>query len=304
MEILTAIISSSIRTATVLLLAALGAMTSEIVGVINIGIEGMMLLGAFAAVLGSYYSGVALVGLVSALAVGALVGFLHGFASITLRANQTISSVAINLAASGLTVFLCITLFGTAATTPPVSAIQPVQIPYLSSFPIVGELLFSQSPFTYLAFVLIPCTSYFLRRTRYGLRMRAVGEHPKAADTAGVNVAAIRYTGVVASGVLSALSGAYLSLSLTNYFNREMTCGRGFIALAAMIMGKRQPKTIALACLLFGFADALQMNLQSLSIPTQLVQSLPYVLTILVLTGAVGGDRAPSALGKPYGSMG
>jgi simple sugar transport system permease protein len=286
--------------ATVILLAAIGGMYSERVGVLNIGLEGMMLLGAFFGVLTSFFTQSAWLGLLMAVVIGGVIGLIHAIASISFKANQIISSVAINILASGLTVYMCIVVFGTAATTPKVPGIQNLYIPYLSTIPVIGPIFFQQSPVVYMAVLIVIVSIYMLYNTPLGIRIRAVGEHPRAADTTGVNVKRIKYFGVIVSGMLAGLAGGFLSLSMTNYFNRGMTGGRGYIALAALIFGKRHPLGVTLACLLFGFAEAIQMRLQILNIPTQLVQILPYVLTMLVLIGAVGEDRAPSALGVPY----
>jgi general nucleoside transport system permease protein len=300
MILLVSIVMATVRMATVVLLAALGGMYSERVGVLNIGLEGMMLFGAFFGVLTSHITQNAWIGLLGAVACGSLVGLIHAFASITLKANQVISSLAINMLATSLTVYMMVLLYGTASVSPRVPAIHPVSIPVLSDIPVVGSLLFRHSPVVYLTIVLVIVSRHLLYESPVGIRMRAVGEHPKAADTAGIDVNRMRYVGVVISGAFAGLAGGYLSLALTSSFTRGMTGGRGFLALAAMIFGKRHPIRITLACLLFGFVEAIQMRIQGLGVPTQLVQMMPYVVTMVVIAGAVGYARTPAALGKVY----
>lgn len=300
MILLVSIVMATVRMATVVLLAALGGMYSERVGVLNIGLEGMMLFGAFFGVLASHITQNAWIGLLGAIACGGLVGLMHAFASITLKANQVISSLAINMLATSLTVYMMVLLYGTASVSPRVPAIHPVAIPVLSDIPVVGTLLFRHSPVVYLTVILVLVSRHLLYESPVGIRMRAVGEHPKAADTAGIDVNRTRYVGVVISGALAGLAGGYLSLALTSSFTRGMTGGRGFLALAAMIFGKRNPLGIMLACLLFGFVEAIQMRIQGLGVPTQLVQMMPYVVTMVVIAGAVGYARTPAALGKVY----
>jgi general nucleoside transport system permease protein len=279
-----ALLFSAIRLATPLLLAALGGLFSERSGVINIGLEGLMLSGAFTAAVMTHYSGNPWVGLLAAILAGIGVALIHAVACIRYRADQVVSGTAINILFLGVPALLSGALFASTGATPQVPKEQ--LLPYA---PII------------LAFALVPATWWVLNRTPFGLRLRAVGENPEAADTAGVNVARIRYAGVLLSGALAAIGGAYLSIGQSSLFTRNMTAGRGFIALAALIFGKWRPVQTMLACLLFGVAEALSIQMQGVSqIPVQFIQIIPYVLTIVVLAGFIGHSRAPRALGLPY----
>jgi simple sugar transport system permease protein len=278
------LIFSAVRLATPLLLAALGGLYSERSGVINIALEGLMLAGAFTAAVVTHYSNNPWVGLSAAVLAGMGVALIHGVACIRYRADQVVSGTAINILFLGVPALLSGALFESTGATP--------QIPR-------GQLL-PLAPIV-LAFTLVPATWWVLNRTPFGLRVRAVGENPEAADTAGVNVSRIRYAGVMLSGALAAIGGAYLSIGQASLFTRNMTAGRGFIALAALIFGKWRPVQTMLACLLFGFAEALSIQMQGVSqIPVQFIQLIPYVLTIVVLAGFIGHSRAPRALGIPY----
>jgi ABC-type uncharacterized transport system permease subunit len=279
-----ALLFSAVRLATPLLLAALGGLFSERSGVINIGLEGLMLAGAFTAAVMTHYSGNPWVGLLAAILAGTGVALIHAVACIRYRADQVVSGTAINILFLGVPALLSGALFESTGATP--------QIPRSELLPL--------APIVF-AFALVPVTWWVLNRTPFGLRLRAVGENPEAADTAGVNVARIRYAGVLLSGALAAIGGAYLSIGQSSLFTRNMTAGRGFIALAALIFGKWRPVQTMLACLLFGVAEALSIQMQGVSeIPVQFIQIIPYVLTIVVLAGFIGHSRAPRALGLPY----
>ncbi len=279
---------SAIRLSTPLLLAALGGLFAERSGVLNIALEGLMLAGAFTAAVVTYFVGSPWVGLLAAIAAGVVVALLHAVASIRYRADQVVSGMAINILFLGIPALLSGALFGSTGTTPQLGRKQLLPVA-----PIV------------LAFALVPLTRYVLNRTRFGLRLKAVGENPEAATTAGISVAGIRYLAVALSGALAAIGGAYLSTGQSSLFARNMTAGRGFIALAALIFGKWRPVQTMLACLLFGFAEALSIQMQGVAqVPVQLLQIVPYVLTIIVLTGFIGHSRAPRALGQPYGEKG
>ena len=279
-----ALLFSAVRLATPLLLAALGGLFSERSGVINIGLEGLMLAGAFTAAVTTHYSHNPWVGLLAAILAGVGVALIHAVACIRYRADQVVSGTAINILFLGVPALLSGALFESTGATP--------QIPKDQLLPLAPIVL---------AFALVPVTWWVLNRTPFGLRLRAVGENPEAADTAGVNVARIRYAGVLLSGALAAIGGAYLSIGQSSLFTRNMTAGRGFIALAALIFGKWRPVQTMLACLLFGVAEALSIQMQGVSeIPVQFIQIIPYVLTIVVLAGFIGHSRAPRALGLPY----
>jgi len=279
------LVASAVRMATPLLLAAMGGLYSERSGVINIGLEGLMLAGAFTAAAVTHYAGNPWVGLLAAVVAGIAVAWLHALACIRYRADQVVSGTAINILFLGVPALLSGALFASTGATPQIPKDQ-----LLPAFPIV------------LAFAAVPVTWYVLERTRFGLRLRAVGENPEAAATAGVSVARIRYAGVMISGALAAIGGAYLSIGQASLFARNMTAGRGFIALAALIFGNWRPVPTMLACLFFGAADALSIQMQGVSrVPVQFIQIIPYVLTIVVVAGFIGKARPPKALGVPYG---
>ncbi|MGH2626514.1 MAG: ABC transporter permease [Anaerolineales bacterium] len=275
---------SAIRLATPLLLAALGGLYSERSGIINIALEGLLLAGAFTAATVTYFTGSPWVGLAAAVAAGVLVALIHGIACIHFKADQVVSGTAINILFLGMPALLSGAFFESTGATPQLAKGQLIPLA-----PIV------------LAFVLVPVTWYVLNRTPFGLRLRAVGENPEAADTAGLDVARVRLAAVMLSGALAAIGGAYLSIGQSSLFARNMSAGRGFIALAALIFGKWRPVQTMLACLLFGFAEALSIQMQGVSqVPVQFIQIVPYALTIVVLAGFIGQSRAPRALGIPY----
>jgi simple sugar transport system permease protein len=279
-----ALIASTIRLATPLILAALGGLYSERSGIINIALEGLMLAGAFTAAVVTHYSRNPWIGLLAAMAAGVVVASIHAVACIRYKADQVVTGTAINILFLGVPALLSGALFDSTGATP--------QIPQ-------GDLL-RTAPII-IAFVLVPVTWYVLNRTPFGLRLRAVGENPEAADTAGVNVARVRYTAVLLSGALAAIGGAYLSIGQSSLFTRNMTAGRGFIALAALIFGKWRPVQTLFACLFFGLAQAIAIQMQGVgNIPVQFIDMIPYVLTIIVLAGFIGLSRAPRSLGIPY----
>jgi len=302
--------AATIRAATPLILAALDGIFSERSGIVNIALEGIMLAGAFFAMLVSYYAAQfglsplasALSGMVGAIVFGFLISMIHAVVSIRFRADQVVSGVAINILALGLTGFLLQLIFNTSGNSPSVPSLSAMPIPILSDIPILGDIFFNQSIIVYIALIAVPISSFVLFRTPLGLRLRSVGEHPKAADTVGINVFKLRYLGVGLSGVLAGLAGAYLSIGQLNIFTENMTNGRGYIALAAVIFGKWNPWGALGACLLFGFADAIQISLQNagVNIPSDFLLMLPYVLTLIALAGFIGRSRPPAAAGTPY----
>jgi simple sugar transport system permease protein len=285
-----ALIWSTIRLSTPLILAALGGLFSERSGVINIALEGMMLAGAFTAAAVTHAAGNPFVGLLAGIGAGLLIAAIHAVACIRYRADQVVTGTAINILMIGLPPFLSGAFFLSSGSTP--------QIP--------REHLIPSTPIV-IAFILVPLTWYVLYKTPFGLRLRSVGENPEAADAAGVRVAKMRYAGVLISGILAGIGGAYLSIGQSSLFTRNMTSGRGFIALAALIFGKWRPVQTMLACLLFGFTEAVTIQMQGVvklpsgeDIPIQFIQMVPYVLTIVVLAGFIGSSRPPNALGMPY----
>ena len=294
------LLASTIRNSTPLIFAALGGMFSERSGVVNIGLEGLMLISAFAGVVGASLSGSALVGLGFALAAGLIFALIHALMSITFEADQIISGTAINLLALGGTGFLMVQIFGSGGTSPRVPGFEDVAIPLLSDIPLIGPALFNQSLLVYLMYLLIPITWFVVFRTPFGLRLRATGEVPEAVDTAGVSVTRMRYYGVALSGLLAACGGVYLSMGILSAFTEGMTNGRGFIALAALIFGRWNPIGAAGAALLFGFALAVTYQVPQEVIPLEFIQMLPYILTIVALAVFGGRAIAPAAIGKPY----
>ncbi len=279
------IVFSTIRLATPLLLAALGGLFSERSGIINIALEGLMLAGAFTAATVTHYAGNPWVGLLAAMGAGVFVASIHAVSCIEFKSDQVVTGTAINILMLGIPTLLCGALFGTTGSSPQIPRVQ-----LIPNAPIV------------IAFALVPAIWYLLYHTPFGLRLRAVGENPEAADTAGINVKGIRYAAVLLSGALAAIGGAYLSIGQSSLFTRNMTAGRGFIALAALIFGKWRPVQTMLACLLFGFAEAASIQMQGVTpyVRVEYIQIFPYVLTMVVLAGFIGLSRAPRALGLPY----
>jgi simple sugar transport system permease protein len=293
----TAVLASMIRQSTPLVLGALCGLLGERAGVVNIGIEGQMLFSAFIAFLTNVATGNLLIAVLAGMAAGALLGLLHAFMSVTLRVDQIIGGTVLNILALGLTGY-----FYTAGLVTQ-GKLQPIELGPLAEIPLLGPVLFSNPPITYLTILLVFVVHYVLYYTRWGLRTRAVGEHPRAADTVGINVYQVRYINVIMGGAIAGLAGAFLTLEAVGSFERAMTNGRGFVALAVMIFGKWTPLGSWGAALLFGFASAIQTQLQfggQVNIPHQFIGMLPYLLTIIVLAGFVGGARPPAADGVPY----
>src|SRR5437868_10279326 len=298
------LLASMIRLATPLILAALGGLYSERSGVINIALEGIMLAGAFTAAAVTVFTHNPWIGMLTAMIAGLLVVGIHAVASIQFKANQVVVGMAINILFLGVPALVSGALFESTGSTPQLPREQTLPdwtIPGIDRIPVLSQLLSGHKPIVYLALLAVPLSYYVLFRTRFGLRLRAVGENPEAADTAGVSVAGMRYAGVLLSGVLAGLGGAYLSIGQNSLFTRNMTAGRGFIALAALIFGKWHPVGAFLACLLFGLADAVAIRMQGVvNIPVQFIQIIPYVLTLVVLAGFIGRAIPPRAIGEPY----
>ncbi len=310
------ILDSTVRLATPLLFACLAGLYSERSGVVDIGLEGKMLGAAFGAGAVAYLTGNAWLGLLAGIGVAIALALLHGFASITNRGNQIVSGVAINFLAAGLTALLGQSWFRQGGRTPPLSKdgrFQNIELPFsaeLQDVPVIGpiysELLSGHNILVYIAFLAVPVTWWVLFRTRFGLRLRAVGENPAAVDTAGISVTWLRYRAVIACGILCGLAGSYLSIAQSSGFIKDMTAGRGFIALAALIFAKWKPGNAMMACLLFGFLDAVAIRLQGQEVPgvgevpVQFFQALPYILTVVLLAGFIGKAIPPKASGVPY----
>jgi ABC-type uncharacterized transport system permease subunit len=309
------VLDSSVRLATPLLLACLAGLYSERAGIFDIGLEGKMLIAAFFAAAVAYTSGSAWVGLLAGIASSMVLSGLHGLASITFRGNQLISGVAINFLAAGMTVLIAQDWFQQGGRTPSLAGaarFNPIEFPFAETIgnlpylgPIYSELLSGHSILVYFAFLAVPATWWILYRTRFGLRLRAVGENPAAVDTAGISVVGIRFAAVAICGLLCGVAGAYLATSLQAGFVKDMTAGRGFIALAALIFAKWRPWHAMSACLLFGFLQAIALRYQNIDIggiviPVQVMDALPYILTVVILAGFVGKAIPPRAGGEPY----
>ncbi len=317
MEFLTIIqvLDSTVRLATPLLLACLAGLFSERAGIFDIGLEGKMLAAAFFSAAIAAMTGSVWLGLLAGIAASLVLSGIHGLASITFRGNQLISGVAINFLAAGMTVLIAQSWFKQGGRTPSLiggGRFTPIELPFaeaLSTVPFIGpiysELISGHSVLVYVAFAAVPATWWLLYRTRFGLRLRAVGENPAAVDTAGVSVVGLRFAAVAICGVLCGLAGAYLATGLQAGFVKDMTAGRGFIALAALIFAKWRPWYALSACLLFGFLQAIALRYQNIdlwafTVPVQVMDALPYILTVVILAGFVGKAVPPRAGGEPY----
>lgn len=311
-----ATLDATLRVSTPLVLCAMAGLFSERSGVIDIGLEGKMLAAAFAAGTLAAITGSAWPALLAAIGVGLILGLVHAFACVTHRGNQVVSGLAINVLASGLTVVLGIAWFQQGGQTPSLPSearFMPIQLPLavtIGELPVLGALyrdvISGHNLLVYVAFITVPVTWWIVYRTRFGLRLRAVGENPLAVDTAGISVARLRYSAVLICGALCGVAGCYLAIGQNAAFVREMTAGQGYIALAAMIFGKWRPVPAMFACLMFGFLDAVAIRLQGVTlpvigeVPVQLIQALPYILTVILLAGFIGRAIAPKAIGVPF----
>lgn len=309
-------LASTLRMATPLIFCSMAGLLSERSGVVDIGLEGKMLFAAFAAGAAGASWGSVTLALAMAMLVGVALSWLHGLACVSHQGDQVVSGVAINIIASGLTAVLGIAWYAQGGQTPPVSdavritALAPGLAESLRAFPLGGQTLgiglLGHDALVYLALLLVPCIWWLLFRTRFGLRLRAVGENPQMVDAAGVSVRRLRYTALTMNGLLCGLAGSYLVLAQSASFSQNMTAGRGFMALAALIFGRWHPVSAFGACLLFGFLDAAAIRLQGVhvpgmgEVPVQAIQALPYVMTVVLLAGFIGKAVAPQALGKPY----
>ena len=293
---------ATLAAAILFLLPALGGVISERSGVVNIAMEGMMLTGAFFAVVADLAWHNPLLATLVAMLAGGLMALIHAVVSIRFRADQIVSGIAINIFAAGTTLFLVNRIYGQQDVGHVgQSALLPnVTVPILDQVPFLGAVLSQQNVVVYVALVLLVIIQIVLFRTRLGLRIRAVGEHPQAADTAGINVYAIRYGAVITSGLLSGLSGAFLAIGVSNTFVPNMTDGRGYIALAAMIFGKWRPLGAFVACLIFGLVQTIYDNNSIIHVSPYFLSMLPYILTLIVLAGVVGRSIPPAADGIPY----
>lgn len=294
-----ALFAATLRYATPLLFGALGGLFSERSGVINIALEGMMLVGAFFGAWGADVTGSWLLGIVIAIVAGALFAAIHAIFSVSLRADQIVSGAALNLLAIGITGYLYVDIYGTAGTPDDLPQVPDISLP-IESIPFFGDVFGQLNLLVWLGLIMVPLTWLLVFRTPLGLRLRSAGENPLAAETAGLSVVRVRYLAVMTSGALAALGGAFLSIGFVNSFTQNMTAGRGFIALAALIFGRWRPWGALAATLLFGFGSALAQRLPVFSESgAVLFQALPYVLTLIAVTGVVGRSIPPAALGRP-----
>ena len=315
MEQLLPVLDTTIRFSIPLLLAALAGLYSERAGIVDIGLEGKMLAGAFAGAALAAVAGDPWIGLLGAIAVSVFLSLVHGFASITHRGNQIVSGVAINFIAAGTTIILGQAWFRQGGRTPALleGRFDTWELPLAGTLrdvpvlgPVYAELVSGHFALAYLAFALVPFTWWVLFRTRFGLRLRAVGENPAAVDTAGISVTSLRYRAVIIAGVLCGMAGAYLAVAQNAGFVKDMTAGKGYIALAALIFAKWKPVNVLFACLLFGFLDAAAIPMQNIAfpvigtVPVQLMQALPYIMTVVLLAGFIGKAIPPKAAGVPY----
>jgi general nucleoside transport system permease protein len=298
-NVILGILASGIRLATPYLYAAIGETFGQRSGVLNLGVEGQMLLGAFAGFYMTYHTGNPWLGLLMAILMGALMGLVMGFITVTLHAEQGISGIGIYLFGLGMSDLLFQKTIGSVET---VVGFQPIHIPVLSDLPVVGKVLFQHNILVYIAFLLVPLSWFVLNRTTLGLKIRAVGENPEAADSLGVSVKGIRYFTCILGGTLSGIAGASLSIALLNVFQQNLTSGMGFIAVALVYFGGWRPLGVMLGSLLFSMVNSLQLWVQVLNIPvpSDIAVMMPYVLTILALVVAVQRVRPPTALTKPF----
>jgi simple sugar transport system permease protein len=307
---------STIRLAVPLILASLAGLFAERSGVVDIGLEGKMLGAAFAAASAAFVTGSALAGLCMGIVVAIALSMIHGFACITHRGDQVVSGMALNIMVAGLGPTLAEAWFRQGGRTPGIGAearFKSITLPFAEAVrdvPIVGliysELISGHNILVYLTALIVPLVAWIVYKTRFGLRLRAVGENPSAVDTAGISVTAMRYKALLFTGVLCGIAGTYLSTAHGSSFIRDMTAGKGYLALAALIFAKWRPVPALFACLLFAFTDAVQVRLQGVplpivgTVPTQAIQALPYIATVLLLAGFVGRAIAPKAIGQPY----
>jgi len=301
-SILVSIAAATVRIATPLLLAALGELVAERGGVYNMGLEGMMLMGAFTGYLAAYGSGSLWVGVAAAGFTGALMAFVFAVMVITLKVEQIVTGLAVNLLGAGLSTYWLRAAFAGDGQTPTIPFFSNVPIPYLSELPYVGQVLFDQKLLTYFAFLMVPAVWFFLYRTRYGLILRCAGDNPKALDVKGVAVAPVQYAAVVFGGLMAGLGGAFLSVGSAARFVPDMTNGRGWLAIIIVIAGLWRPWSILVATLVFSFLDALQLQIQGIgiAIPYQLLLMMPYVAAIVALMVRRSRGQAPALLGVPY----
>ena len=287
---------------TPILLAALGIVFSERAGIVNIGTEGMMLIGALTGVIGSYIFGSVWLGLLFAMLICVLFAAIFAFFTVSVKADQTVIGTGLNILASGLTITVNRAMFGASTSPPKIESFAPLALPGLSKIPVLGDVLFNQPVPVYIAFLLIPIAWFVMFRTNTGLKLRAVGENPRACDTVGINVARTRYMSILYSGLMAGFAGSFVSMGQMSFFTENMIAGGGFMALAAVVFGNYTPLGVMGAALVFGASNALKFQLQALStgIPSQFLVMLPYLITILALCGLIRRSNKPASSAIPY----
>ena len=302
MSILVSFLSSVIMLSTPTLIASLGIVFSERAGIVNIGTEGMMLIGALAGVVGSMMTGSVWLGALIAMAVAMLFSTIFAFFTVVVKADQTVIGTGMNILASGLTITVNRAVFGASTSPPKIETFARTPIPLLSDIPVLGPVLFNQPIPVYIAFLLVPVAWFVMFRTNTGLKLRAVGENPRACDTVGIHVARTRFMSVLYSGIMAGFAGAFVSMGQMSFFTENMIAGGGFMALAAVVFGNYTPAGVMGAALVFGASNALKFQLQALStgIPSQFLVMLPYVITILALCGLVRRSNKPASSAVPY----
>lgn len=300
LALITSLLASTLRITTPIALASIGEVYSERAGIVNLGLEGQILAGAFAAVVGAYYTGSPLVGLFAGVGAGMLLGLLHALFVIRFRANQIVIGVGMNIFTLGLTTIGLQTLWGNRGKSESVEGLSRIDLGPLAEIPLLGPIFSGHTITVYLMLIIAVLSWFVIFRTTIGLRLRVVGENPQAADSVGIRIDRIKYAAVIVGGALSGLGGAHLSLSDLSLFSRGMSAGRGFIALAATILGNWNPLGALGGSTLFGFLGALQIRLQATDFPTQFIQMIPYVLVIVIVAGLVRRVRAPGAVGEIY----
>lgn len=300
--IVISLLASMIRIMAPILLAALGELVSEKAGILNLGVEGMMLTGAYVGFYVVFNTGSITLGIIAACLSGVLMALLMAFLAVTLKVDQIVTGLAINLLASGLTFYMYRVAFNNVGVTPTISTMKIAKIPLLSSIPMFGEVLFSQHPLTYFALLMVPIIWFFIYKTKYGLEMRCLGENPKTIDIKGINVSPRQYLAVAFGGLMAGLGGAFLTIVSGGIFLPDMAGGRGWLAIVVVIAGNWQPFRILLATLIFSFFDAFQLHAQGLGVvfPYQILLALPYIMAIVLLVTAKSKSDAPKHLGIPY----
>lgn len=302
MNVLTQFLTSAILMATPTLLAALGIVFSERAGIVNIGTEGMMLVGALAGVLGSLWTGSVWLGALFAMAVTVVFAAIFAFFTVTIKADQTIIGTGMNILAAGLTTTVRRAVFGASSSPPTIDIFRPVEIPLLSSIPVIGPAFFSQPLPVYLAFLFVPLAHFVMFKTNIGLKLRSVGENPRSCDTVGINVARTRFLAILYSGALAGFAGSFVSMGQLSFFTEGMIAGGGFIALAAVVFGNYTPRGVMMAALIFGLSKATETQLMAMGtgIPSQFPTMLPYAITIIAICVMVRKSNKPASSAIPY----